>query len=137
MKKLIVIILLFLIVGLGAFLLGSKSKSNLGVYSPGGPNVFNAPDSASGHSNLWVSSTAYGISKNASRTYFRIASFPYSTSTVWVWQATSTDLVATGKGIPLNSSSSASIYEIDYDNLYKGEIQLISEGDTRVSWFEK
>lgn len=106
----------------------------------GSANTFSAPQSATtSHGTVWTSTTAYAIGKNADRQYLFIAPHPYSTSTVWLWMNTSTDRVATGKGIPLSSLGTSTIpyFEIDSDNLYIGEVQLISEVDTEVNWFEK
>ena len=103
----------------------------------GSTNTFVAANDNTDNSSAWIGSTANAtIAKNPSRQFCRITVVPYSTSTVWLWQNTSTDLVVTGKGIPLNSSTTNydAYYQIDGDNLYRGEIQLISEGNTKVSW---
>ena len=111
---------------------------NIGKEVPlgyGGSEAFYA-DSATTteHGSMWLNSTARQIiQKDSHRHFVRITVAPYSTSTAYIWQATSTDLVTVNGGIPLNSSTT-DFYEIKADNLYLGNIQGISDGDTKIYW---
>ena len=85
------------------------------------------------HGSTWLSSTASQfLQRDDYRRFVRITIAPSSTSTGYIWQATSTDLVTTNGGIVISSSTPT--YEIKANNLYRGPIQGISEGDTKIYW---
>lgn len=116
------------------FITNAQKADQLGFV--GSNNIFVAVDDTDDHKSVTVTTTAYAIAKNPSRQYARFSvDLYYSTSSVWIWQNTSTDSVVINKGIQLCTSTS--YYEIDSTNLYQGEIQLISEGWAKVSWIEQ
>lgn len=116
----------------GFWLNGGKETPLFEGYSYGGFYADSATTTE--HGSMWLNSTAQQIvQKDSHRHFARITVAPYSTSTAYIWQATSTDLVTTSGGIPLNSSTT-DFYETKANDPYMGNIQGISDGDTKIYW---
>lgn len=108
-----------------------------GLYSG---NFFYANSATtSEHSSMWLETTAleimHGIDEYP-RQFARITISADATGTAYIWQATSTDLVTTSGGIPLTASTSPT-FTIDADNLYRGNIQGISDVSVKIFWIEQ
>lgn len=140
MNKTIISVLILAVASLGlSFYALDKAKEPVKLGMVNASNVFYADNATTTQQGgQWISTAAVQlIPRDDGRQFARLSVAPYSTSTVWVWQATSTDLVVASQGIAIHASTTSNYYQIDSDNLYRGEIQVISDGDTYVSWISQ
>ena len=124
--------LIWAVIIIGAVFLFTNSQKSEQL-AGGEGNFFYADSSVTTqHGSVWLSSAASTIVSRDNDRHFAIFTISEdATSTAFIWQVTSTDLVTTSGGVALNASTTSS-YEINADNLYRGAIQGISDGDTQI-----
>lgn len=117
---------------IGASLAGNNSSGRL--LGGGGDFFYADAATTTEHGSAWLTTSASElIYTNSKRQFAEFRVDKNSTNTAYLWQATSTDLVTVEGGIVLNATTSPS-YRINGDNLYRGDVQGIADGDVKIYW---